>query len=586
MMEFVWELIGRKRTKYVVTMIILLISIPIAAMKSTVGGQIVDIVIYGGQHNMLIPLIVLLLLLAVARSVMRWRCMLSLEEVSQTSVMKLRQRMYRKLNKLDFTFFDKTRTGDIMTRMTMDVELIRNLIAYAAPTLLENILTFLVGAGIMLFINWKLAILILLVSPFIAFFANRMGKSVLPAYMNVRSKNSALNTTVQENISGNKVVKAFAKEDFETDKFTDKNEAYRNANIHSNYVSSHFLPYFDIAAASLGIITVVAGGYFVLNGQMTVGGLVVINSLLWTINNPVRQLAWLINDVQRADASTQKVAELLYKRPDIRTKRGIEYADHVRGDVEFRDVTFRYGDEVALKHISFSVKAGQTVAIIGSTGSGKSSLVSLIPRFYQAKEGSVLVDGRDVRDWNLRTLRKYISVAQQDIFLFSDTIEGNIAYGKPDATFEEVVRAAKIANAHDFILDFPEGYDTIIGERGVGLSGGQRQRIALARAILKEYSILILDDTTSSVDMETEYEIHKKLRQEFSGKTTFIIAHRISTVKDANLILVLDNGELVERGTHEQLLKQKGYYYEVFENQLGDFDQETKTQEVNRHGAQ
>lgn len=586
MMEFVWELIGRKRTKYVVTMIILLISIPIAAMKSTVGGQIVDIVIYGGQHNMLIPLIVLLLLLAVARSVMRWRCMLSLEEVSQTSVMKLRQRMYRKLNKLDFTFFDKTRTGDIMTRMTMDVELIRNLIAYAAPTLLENILTFLVGAGIMLFINWKLAILILLVSPFIAFFANRMGKSVLPAYMNVRSKNSALNTTVQENISGNKVVKAFAKEDFETDKFTDKNEAYRNANIHSNYVSSHFLPYFDIAAASLGIITVVAGGYFVLNGQMTVGGLVVINSLLWTINNPVRQLAWLINDVQRADASTQKVAELLYKRPDIRTKRGIEYADHVRGDVEFRDVTFRYGDEVALKHISFSVKAGQTVAIIGPTGSGKSSLVSLIPRFYQAKEGSVLVDGRDVRDWNLRTLRKYISVAQQDIFLFSDTIEGNIAYGKPDATFEEVVRAAKIANAHDFILDFPEGYDTIIGERGVGLSGGQRQRIALARAILKEYSILILDDTTSSVDMETEYEIHKKLRQEFSGKTTFIIAHRISTVKDANLILVLDNGELVERGTHEQLLKQKGYYYEVFENQLGDFDQETKTQEVNRHGAQ
>ncbi len=586
MMEFVWELIGRKRTKYVVTMIILLISIPIAAMKSTVGGQIVDIVIYGGQHNMLLPLIVLLLLLAVARSVMRWRCMLSLEEVSQTSVMKLRQRMYRKLNKLDFAFFDKTRTGDIMTRMTMDVELIRNLIAYAAPTLLENILTFLVGAGIMLFINWKLAILILLVSPFIAFFANRMGKSVLPAYMNVRSKNSALNTTVQENISGNKVVKAFAKEDFETDKFTDKNEAYRNANIHSNYVSSHFLPYFDIAAASLGIITVVVGGYFVLNGQLTVGGLVVINSLLWTINNPVRQLAWLINDVQRADASTQKVAELLYKRPDIRTKRGIEYADHVRGDLEFCDVTFRYGDEVALKHISFSVKAGQTVAIIGSTGSGKSSLVSLIPRFYQAKEGSVLVDGRNVRDWNLRTLRKYISVAQQDIFLFSDTIEGNIAYGKPDATFEEVVQAAKIANAHDFILDFPEGYDTIIGERGVGLSGGQRQRIALARAILKEYSILILDDTTSSVDMETEYEIHKKLRQEFAGKTTFIIAHRISTVKDADLILVLDDGEIIERGTHDQLLAQKGYYYEVFENQLGDFDQGAKEQEVNRHGAQ
>ena len=584
MWEFVWELIGRKRTKYIIAVIILLVSIPIATMKSTVGGQIVDTVIYGAQHNMLIPLIVLLLLLALLRSVMRWWSTLAMEEVSQTAVMKLRQRMYRKLNKLHFGFFDKTRTGDIMTRMTMDTDLIRHLIAYAAPTLLENAITFLVGATVLLFINWKMAILILLVSPFIAFFAGRMGKKVRPTYMNVRNKNAALNTTVQENISGNKVVKAFAKEDFETDKFTDKNQAFRNANIHSNFVSSHFLPYFDIAAAALGVITVLVGGYFVLQGSMTVGELVIINSLLWTINNPVRQIAWLINDVQRADASHQKITELLYKRPEIRTKRGIEYADHINGDVEFRDVSFRYGDEMALKNISFSVKAGQTVAIIGSTGSGKSSLVSLIPRFYQAKEGSVLVDGRDVRDWNLRTLRKYISVAQQDIFLFSDTIEGNIAYGKPNATFEEVQRAAEIANAHEFILQFPEGYDTIIGERGVGLSGGQRQRIALARAILREYAILILDDTTSSVDMETEYEIHKRLRQEFSDKTTFLIAHRISTVKDADLILVMDNGEIIERGTHDELLAQKGYYYEVFENQLGDFDQ--KMQEVNTNGAQ
>lgn len=586
MWEFVWELIGRKRTKYVIAVIILLVSIPIATMKSTVGGQIVDTVIYGEQHNMLVPLIVLLLLLALMRSVMRWWSTLAMEEVSQTAVMKLRQRMYRKLNKLHFGFFDTTRTGDIMTRMTMDTDLIRHLIAYAAPTLLENAITFLVGAAVLLFINWKMAILILLVSPFIAFFAGRMGKKVRPTYMNVRNKNAALNTTVQENISGNKVVKAFAKEDFETDKFTDKNQAFRNANIHSNFVSSHFLPYFDIAAAALGVITVLVGGYFVLQGAMTVGELVIINSLLWTINNPVRQIAWLINDVQRADASHQKITELLYKRPEIRTRRGIEYVDHVNGDVEFRNVSFRYGDEMALKNISFSVKAGQTVAIIGSTGSGKSSLVSLIPRFYQAKEGSVLIDGRDVKDWNLRTLRKYISVAQQDIFLFSDTIEGNIAYGKPNATFEEVQRAAKIANAHDFILQFPEGYDTIIGERGVGLSGGQRQRIALARAILREYSILILDDTTSSVDMETEYEIHKHLRQEFSGKTTFLIAHRISTVKDADLILVMDNGEIIERGTHDELLAQKGYYYEVFQNQLGDFDQTTDTREVNKDGAQ
>ena len=235
-------------------------------------------------------------------------------------------------------------------------------------------------------------------------------------------------------------------------------------------------------------------------------------------------------------------------------------------------MSFRYENQDALHDISFSVKAGQTVAIIGATGAGKSSLVNLICRFYDVSSGSVEIDGIDVRNLNIRRLRQNISMAMQDVFLFSDTIEGNIAYGAPDASFEEVEKVAKIADAHDFIMRFSEGYDTIVGERGVGLSGGQKQRIALARALLKKPSVLILDDTTSSVDMETEHHIHKTLRSYFKGKTTFLIAHRISTVKDADQILVLDQGRLVETGTHEELLDKKGYYYDVYQNQLGDFN--------------
>lgn len=572
MLRFMWDLMRKDKYRYILACFLSIITIPIVLFKSTIGGQLVDEVIVNRNFEKLYPLIGILLAAVVFRSVTKRCSNMMLEDVSQTAVMRLRQQMYFRLSKMDFNYFDKTRTGDIMTKLTADADMVRHFIGYVGVALIENFSVFIAGICVMFFINWKLTLMMLAIAPFVLFAMMKMASIVRPTFAKIRQKNSNLNTMVQENISGNRVVKAFAKEDYETRKFNFRNEDYKGANVESAYISSRFLPWFDVMASALAVITVIGGGYYVLQGQITVGQLFIINSLLWTINNPIRMFAWLINDVQRTSASVAKIQEVLYMRPKIKTKKHVHHKENFRGDVKFNHVSFKYENEDALHDISFEAKAGQTVAIIGATGAGKSSLVNLICRFYDVSSGEVLIDGIDVRNVNIRKLRQSISVAMQDIFLFSDTIEGNIAYGVPDISFEEIVKVAKIADAHDFIMRFPEGYDTIVGERGVGLSGGQKQRIALARALLKSPSILILDDTTSSVDMETEHHIHQTLRSYFKGKTTFIIAHRISTVKDADLILVLDQGRLIEKGTHQELMEKKGYYYDVYENQLGDFN--------------
>jgi ATP-binding cassette, subfamily B, multidrug efflux pump len=305
---------------------------------------------------------------------------------------------------------------------------------------------------------------------------------------------------------------------------------------------------------------------------MSVGQLVTFNGFVWALNNPMRMAGWLINDVQRFATSGEKVISLLETETSISNSDKAVTKERLLGMVEFRNVSFSYGDEKVLENISLKAKPGQTIAVIGPTGAGKSTLVSLISRFYDCTSGEILIDGVNIRDIELQTLRRNVSVAMQDIFLFSDTIEGNVSYGVPQAPMEEVEWAAGVADAHEFILRFTEGYDTIVGERGVGLSGGQKQRIALARALIKNPSVLILDDTTSSVDIETEHEIHKTLRSFYNDKTTFIIAHRISSVKNADMILVLEDGKIVEQGRHQELLDKKGYYYSVYVNQVGDFD--------------
>ncbi len=543
-------------------------------IRPYLSGRIVDEVFYGGVKDSLLPLVALMFLSIALKDVFRIIDHYILEGTSQRIVYNIRVELYRSLQKLDFVFFDHTRTGDIMNRMSGDIDSVRHFVAWVLNGILENSCLFLSAIFILGFINWKLTLCLVAVTPVIALVARSMGTKVGPAFKNARQKLSLLNTVVQENISGNRVVKAFAREEYEMEKFDEANLAYRDANLASNRIWQNHIPYLDTLANSLNVIVLVVGGFLVIRGDMTPGEFVTFNSMSWALNTPMRNVGWLINDTQNAMASGEKIMEFTLEKPAIHTETGFTEKDRFEGRVDFEHVSFSYGGEEVLHDVSFTAVPGQTVAIIGGTGSGKSTLTNLICRFYDATEGSVKVDGVDVRRLNLRRLRQSISAAMQDIFLFSDTIEGNIAYGVPDAPMDAVVEAAKMADADGFIRSLPEGYDTIIGERGVGLSGGQKQRIALARAILKNPSILILDDATSSVDMETEHYIQKTLRAFSENRTTFIIAHRISSVKDADLILVMEEGRIVERGTHEELLALGGRYREVYDVQYGSFDAE------------
>jgi len=570
--KWVWKYAKKYKGRIMVAFILVIICSAMSMVAPYLSGIIVDKVIREKNTNMLIPLLAFITGITILRSLLRYTFLILLERMSQNSIYDIRNDIYSNLQKLDFDFFDKTNTGDIMNKMTGDIDAVRHFLAWVGYNVIENSFVFIFGIVIMFSINYKLTLLLLVFTPPIAYFARKLAIDVKPTFFKVRQQFSRLNSVAQENISGNRVVKAFAKEDFEIEKFGKENEEFRKRNIDSAKVWGKYLPIIDSLSIGLNIMLILFGGIMVINNNITIGNLVTFNALIFTINNPMRMAGWLINDIQRFSASGEKIMELMYIKPKIKNSKKQVEEDSIKGNIEFKNVSFNYGDEEVLEDINLQVRPGQTIAIIGHTGSGKSTLVSLLCRFYECTKGEILVDGYNIKNFNLRRLRKNIAVAMQDIFLFSDTIEGNIAYGLPSASMEEVRWAATIAGADDFINNMEEGYDTIVGERGVGLSGGQKQRIALARALLKNPSIIILDDTTSSLDIETENKIRRSLDKYFKDKTTFIIAHRISSVKNADMILVLNNGRIVERGTHSELLAKKGEYYSVFINQFGNFD--------------
>lgn len=560
------------RVRMIVGLILVFITSLLVLINPQISGMIVDEVIEGQHYEKLGILLIIMIGVTLVRSLLRFTFLMCFESSSQGLVYDMREEAYRKLMKEDFNFFNKNRTGDLMSRQTGDMDAVRHMVSHVIYFSFENILVFLMALVMIFSVNVKMALCMLIVLPFTLAVTLSQRRHIKPAFDRVRDCFSSLNAFAQETIAGNRVVKAFAKEDYELEKFDRENDGYRDAQLNAALIWMKYIPMFEILSQCLTIILMIMGGFMVIDGEMTIGNMVTVNGYLWMLNSPLRQAGWIINDLQRFLTAIEKIYKVYTTEPDIKQPEHVVEKRKLKGSVTFDHVNYYTNDDTVLKDISFHVEPGQTIGIIGATGSGKSSLINLICRFYDVNQGRVLVDDIDVRNLNLQTLRGNIGIAMQDVFLFSDTIEGNIAYGNPDCTFEQVQAAAKIANADEFIREMPEGYDTIIGERGVGLSGGQKQRISLARAILKDPSIIILDDTTSAIDMETESMIQNELKKISDERTVFIIAHRISSIIHADQILVLDNGRLVERGTHEQLLAKKGYYSTVFHHQYGEFD--------------
>jgi len=561
------------RMKMIGAMILVIITSILAIIGPLIIGIIVDDVLYGGNMDILMPLLIAMVTLVFVRVTIGWCFRMIFETFSQDATCNLRRDLYVKLHEMDFDYFSTNKVGDIMAKMTGDVETVRHFIAWVVYSLFENFMWLSLSLVMLFRIDALLTLSLLLVVPIIGFFAVNLVKEVRPTFANIRESFSTLNSVVAENIGGNRVVKAFAREDYEVEKFQEQNLDFREKNLISAGVWAKYLPVLDSLSGVLGIIIILVGGFFVINGRLTIGELVIFNGYLWMLAVPMRMFGWLLNDLQRCCASLEKIKEMLDVEPKIPLQTASLKAEGVvKGFVEFKNVSFHFEDDnsvAVLKNVSFKTQPGETVGILGETGSGKSTLVSLISRFYDAVEGEVLVDGKDVKDWNTRSLRDSISTVMQDVFLFSDTTAANISFANTEADMNHIKYVAELADAHNFIEGLPDGYDTIIGERGTGLSGGQKQRLSLARALLKDPSILILDDTTSAVDMETEYKIQQDLQKAGTNKTTFIIAHRVSSVKDADLILVLNEGEIVERGDHASLMAAGGYYATVYNEQIG-----------------
>ena len=542
--------------------------------------EVVDDIFISKRADKLTGLVVVVLLVFIVKGVSSWGQAYLMSYVGQRIVTQLRQQLYNHLQSLSLSFFDRIPTGLLMSRITNDVNLIQGAVSNAATGLFIDSFTIFGMVGIIFYMNWRLALIAMLVLPFAFFPIVKFGRMLRRISTKSQESIGDISVILHETIGGNRIVKAFGMEEYEKDRFSRENMKYFRYLMKSASVGALSSPLMEFLGG-VGIVFIIwYGGYSVIQGQSTPGSFFAFLTALLMLYDPVKKLSNMNNMIQQGLAAAHRVYDILDTQPDVKDRPDAIELPPMRDKLELRRVQFSYENEPVLKDIDLQVAAGEIIAIVGVSGAGKSTLVDLIPRFYEVTEGKILVDDMDVRDVSIGSLRAQIGVVTQQTILFNDTVKNNIAYGDIRKNDEEIISAAKAANAHDFIVKMDNGYDTVIGEQGVRLSGGQRQRLCIARALLKNAPLLILDEATSSLDSEAELEVQKALENLMIGRTTLVIAHRLSTIQNADRIVVLADGRIVETGKHDDLLKLNGEYRRLYEIQFAHLDGADQSREA------
>ena len=551
------------------TSILLLLQTGLSLLPPLFQREIIDEVIGARDMRRLVIIVVVMIGVYALLGLTEFGDQYLRHALGERFLLDLRVRIYDYLQRLSLSFFERTSTGELMSRVTNDVNELERFITHGVTLIVVDFLRLVGASAILMVLDWRLALVALLPTPIIGIALRRFNRRVRPIYRRVRDRLGDINARLQDDLAGIRVIQAFGQEEAELERFRGVSERYYRERVSAIWSWSTFFPAIYFVSAVSGVLVLGVGAGMIVNGQLSIGTLVAFLAYIALFYEPLRRLSDADNTFQQANAAAERIFELLDEMPDIQDAPDAVSLDRMVGEVTFDDVHFRYGDDDEVLHdISFHIAPGQVVALVGPSGAGKTSIANLLCRFYDPTHGRVLVDGHDLREVQLCSLRRGVAVVLQDTFLFNATVRDNLLYGKPDASHAEIMAAAQAAYANDFIQALPDGYDSVIGERGVKLSGGQRQRLALARAILADPRILILDEATSSVDAEAEYLIQQALDEVMHGRTALVIAHRLSTIREADKIIALHDGRISEIGDHQELLARGGVYSQLYRRQL------------------
>ena len=549
---------------YLVGFCTIVISVALDLFSPKISQRIIDEVVLENNLSIFSSLVIMLLCITLGRAILGYIKEITFDTAGSKTIVYLRQSLFNHIQSLSYDFFESRNTGELMSRIKEDVDKVWEGISFGIMLVIEIVIYFVLACVLMFRISPRLALICIVTVPIIGYLGLKLERKIGKVFEDISEENAKLNTIAQENIAGVRLVKAFAREKYEINKFLKSNKQYYELNMNQARVFGRYFPKIKWFTTVIPIMVVVFGGAYVMNEQLSIGTLIQFNMYVSMILFPMEMLGWLSSVISQTIASAKKIDNIFDEEPSIKNKIDAVKLNKVKGNIAFENVSLRLNNKDILKNVTFEVKKGKTVGIMGATGAGKTSIINLLIRYYDVTEGNILIDGQDIRDIDIQYLRENISLVMQDIFLFSDTIKENITFGSnQNEDHEKLIDIITKAQAYDFVSSKREELETIIGEKGIGLSGGQKQRISIARALAKKAPILILDDSTSALDMETELKIQKSI-QEMKNTTKIIIGHRISAVKNADEIIILDDGKIVERGNHDSLLKAKGKYYEIY----------------------